>query len=376
MFTFALAMNSSLKMISVCFFSLTLLLGSGCEKPQQSTADATSQQAVEEAPSPGTTFGGPEIEVIEPMFPLLEEEPEAQEKNTTDADTPQDSEPQQNSQPEPESNPEAKTRTNRANFVLVSHTTAVPKQKYAADANSDFTVKLPPASDLASQIPVYIERLEKTVDDLDGSPRFVDDADVLFRDANTLAMIALALGLSEENNQYKKSAPAIVQAALQLEKVKNVDQANEAVAALKKTLTPEGAAGMKTTPLRWDAKIGSLGPMMKAVPNINTLVKRNLRTEPMLKRGVKRVSSGAAVLAVIGQGSLPIAAETIKPTAVRQWKEQCEIFRDASLGLNKAARDYEAGKATFADVQNAYETLSDTCDMCHKIFYPSGVGSE
>lgn len=351
-------MSSSLKFLGFCFISLTLAAGPGCEKPRSPANGVTPQPVIEE-PAPGTTYGGPELEVIEPMFPLLDEEDK-----------------QESSEPNPATNPAAGRRMNRANFILVSHTLAKPRPKYAAQAEDDISVKLPPVSDLVSQVSAYVERIEKHVDDLDGSPRFVEDADVLFRDANTLAMIALALGLAEDDNPYKKSAPAIVHAALQLEKVKNFDQAGQALAALKKSLTAEGAAGMKTVPLRWDAKIGSLGPMMKAVPNINTLVKRNLRTEPMLKRGVKRVTAGSAVLAVIGQGSLPVAADTIKPTAVKQWKQQCEIFRDASLGLNRAAREYEAGKGSFEDVQNAYETLSDTCDMCHKIFYPSGVGTE
>ena len=239
--------------------------------------------------------------------------------------------------------------------------------KFAADASNP--ILLPKVSDLVPQIKVYVERLEKSLDDLDGTPRFVEDAEVLYRDANTLALIALALGLSKEDNPYKKAAPAIIQAAMKVETVKNFDEAARVIAEIKQSLKADG----DPTTLSWDKKIVTLRPIMKAVPNINTLVKRNLRTEAALKRGTRVVAEGSAVMAVIGQGSIPNVTETIKPGAVKEWTAHSLEFRDAALALNRAALEYEAEKGTFGAVQDAYEVLSDSCDSCHKLFYHGEV---
>jgi len=247
---------------------------------------------------------------------------------------------------------------------------ARPNPKFAADASN--SVQLPKVSDLVPQVEAYVTRLEKSLDDLDGTPRFVEDAEVLYRDANTLALIALALGLSKEDNPYKKAAPAIIQATAKMETVKNFDEAAKVIAEIRLSLKAEGDPAT----LSWDKKVVTLRPIMKAVPNINTLVKRNLRTEAALKRGTRIVAEGSAVMAVIGQGSIPNVAETIKPGADKEWTAHSLEFRDVSLALNKAASEYEAGRDTFDAVQNAYEALSDSCDSCHKLFYHGEVPKE
>ncbi|MCL2303883.1 MAG: hypothetical protein FWC43_00915 [Planctomycetaceae bacterium] len=311
-----------------CCLTFAVLFCIGCSRKPAETLP--HQPGTDEITvSPGVSFD--EETVIEPMFPL-EESKEPEEKSSTEDAT--------SALPTP------------------------PNRKFTEDAS----VKLPKVGDLVPQIDVYVKKLEKTLDDLDGSPRFVDDAEALHRDANTLALIALALGLSKEENPYKKAAPAMIEAALKLETVKNLDDATKAVAEIKQSLKAEADSA-----LSWDKKIASLGPIMKAVPNVNTLVKRNLRTEAVLKKGARTVVEGSAVIAVIGQGSVPNAAETIKPDAVKEWTGHCLELRDAALALNKAASDYETDKGNFEAVQDAYEALSDSCDSCHKLFYKGEV---
>ena len=283
---------------------------------------------------PNVSFDGDEL--IEPMFPVEESSLPA----------------------------ESETASKNQTSALQAH----PNAKFAADES----VRLPKADDLVPQVDVYVKKLEKNLDDLDGSPRFVDDADTLFRDANALALIALALGLSKEDNPYKKAAPAMIKAAMKLETAKNLDEATKVVGEIKQALQADAGP----TTLSWDQKVASLGPMMKAVPNINTFVKRNLRTEAALKKGLRNVIEGSAVLSVIGQGSVPNAADTIKPNAVKEWTAHCIEFRDAALTLNHAASAYEAEKGKFGDVQNAYEALSDSCDSCHKLFYNGEITIE
>ncbi len=303
---------------------LFILSTAGCQKPDPAP---TTPAPAPPAP-PSVSFDGDEQ--IEPMFPAEETTPAPGDATT----------------------------------LLQSQ----PFPKFAQDAS----VELPKVDDLVPQVAVYVGKLDKTLEDLDGSVRFVDDADVLFRDANTLAMIALALGLSKEDNPYKKAAPAIIEAAQKVEAVKNLDEATQAVAEVKRALKTDAGAGG----LSWNKKIATLKPIMKAVPNINTQVKRNLRTEAALKKGNQKVVEGAAVLAVIGQGSIPNAVDTIKPEAVNDWKAQCLELREAALELNRAASGYEAGKVKFEEIQTAFERLSDSCDSCHKIFYNGELPTE
>ena len=313
---------------AILFFSL------GCS-PEPVVEERFDQPAADSYVPPNVSFDGETV--IEPMFPT--EESEESEEILEE-------------------------------FSLENTNSALqtqPNPKLAAEASN--SLPLPKVGDLVPQVEAYIKKLENTLDDLDGSPRFAQDADVLYRDANALALIVLALGLSKEDNPYKKAAPAIIAAAVKLETVKSFDEAAKAIAELKQSLKAEGDPAA----LSWDKKVASLKPLMKAVPNINTLVKRNLRTEAALRRGNRIVVEGAAAMAVIGQGSIPNIAETIKPDAVKEWTAYCIEFRDVSLALNQAASDYEAGRGTFGAVQDAYEALSDSCDSCHTLFYHGEV---
>ena len=245
--------------------------------------------------------------------------------------------------------------------VLENNSKLITMYAVAPERNN---VKLPKVSDLEPQIDEYVNTIKKNLDDLDGSIRFADDADVLYRDANTLVLLALALGVSDENNKYKKSAPAIIAAAKKLETAKTFDVAQKAVAELEKSLTVVSASAQ----LKWE-KVASLKPLMKAVPNINNVVKRNLRNEAALKRGTTKVMQGTATLAVIGQGSVPNADETTSPDSADEWKKLCYSFRDAALEVNAKTTAYVDEKATFDDVDAAFETLSDTCNACHELFF-------
>ncbi|MGL6225630.1 MAG: hypothetical protein ACRC10_03280 [Thermoguttaceae bacterium] len=243
----------------------------------------------------------------------------------------------------------------------------VPTLAQYGNNAAESEVRLPPIADLEPQVEQYVARLKKALDDLDGSVRFADDAEVLYRDASTLSMIALALALSPEKSKYKEAAPGIIQTAEKLQSVKSIEEATEVVAALEKAMTSQS-----TTVLTWK-KIAPLKPLMKAVPNINTLIKRNLRTEAALKKGDKKVLEGSAALAVIAQGSLPNVAETIKPDAEKEWKSHCREFRDAALKVNQTTRSYMDGQADYEAVEATFEKLTDSCNSCHTLFFSGTI---
>ena len=239
----------------------------------------------------------------------------------------------------------------------------------AFDKVAQQAVPLPPIADLVAQANDYLEKLGGTLKDLDGTSDYKKDADAVVRDSNGLALVALALGLSPEDSKYKKAAPGIITAALALEKVDKLDAANKAYADLKAASESSG----DPTTLGW-TKIATLGPVMKAVPNLDATAKRLSNSESKLKRAKTnptKITAPLAGLAVIAQGSIANVKETRVPDAEADWKKECERFRDAALKANAAVHAFVEEKATYAEFDAAYTALSETCDSCHKIFQPN-----
>lgn len=77
-------------------------------------------------------------------------------------------------------------------------------------------------------------------------------------------------------------------------------------------------------------------------------------------------------MAVIVQGAIANADETINPTATELWKKQSEMFRDIALETNKMVHDFEAGTATFDQVKTQVEKMTAACDQCHEHFVAGG----
>ena len=247
--------------------------------------------------------------------------------------------------------------------------------KYAAE-----TVPLPPVDDLTAQIDEYVTKIGKTLDDIGGSTKYADDAADIVRDANALALVALALGLNEVDSKYKKSASQIIDSAKALAAAKNREEGQKAHVALKTSLTSQSDG--KT--LVWTDKIADLKPAMKALPNLSSAVQRVSDTEAKLGRVLgstqsQRVYGQLASLAVIAQGCIPNVAETSKPDAEEDWKKHCEEFRDAALRANAAAHQYAKDKAdgkepSYAAFDASFKAMAESCDSCHKVFYPSAIG--
>ena len=248
--------------------------------------------------------------------------------------------------------------------------------KYAAEA-----VPLPPVEDLTTQIDEYITKMGEALELLDGSPRYASDASDIVRDSNALALVAHAVGLAEADSEYKKSAPQIVASAQNLAAAKNLEEGQKSYAALKESLAGVG----RGQSLAWSDKVASLTAAMKALPNLSSTVKRVTDTprklNTILDRRSQQIFGQTAAMAVIAQGAIPNVAETPKPDAVAEWKKYCEEFRDAAIKVNAVTRQHAKDRAEekdpdYAIFNNAFKAMSESCDNCHKVFYPQAVGKE
>jgi len=210
-----------------------------------------------------------------------------------------------------------------------------------------------PAEDLVGQVDAYLARLEESVANPDAYKEASEGK--IARDANTMALISLALGLHDATNKYKAAAPAMVKAAQMIAAAKDFAAAKAAVDKLKKA--SEGKAGGE---LKWE-NVASLESLMKQVPMINTRLKKNLRR---FSQKAKESAGDTAVLAVIAQGSMANVEETKKPSEAAKWYEFCAQMRDAAGALNKAIHD---GDEKAADKQ--MKAMTTSCDDCHAIFH-------
>jgi hypothetical protein len=312
----------------------------GC--PKTPTTVPPSAEPTNLTIQPGTTSGDG---VVEPLVPAGN--PLSDEKK-------------------PETNNEEK-KTEPKEKDGVQLIPAQPAGKFAAES-----VPMPPIEDLVGQINEYVEKLGKTLEELDGTVNYKNDGDFVVRDANALALVALAVGKSESDSKYKKAAPGIIKAATELAAATQYDAAKEAYNKLKTAMTSEGDPSV----LEW-TKTAELQPLMKAVPNLSSTLTRLTNTEKKLKTQLKkpeRIFGALAALAVIPQGSIANVKDTSKPDAAAEWKKECEQFRDAAIKANSAIHSFAEEKIDYKTYWAAFKEMTEACDKCHKEFYPSAVG--
>lgn len=212
---------------------------------------------------------------------------------------------------------------------------------------------LVPAKDLIDQVDYYIEELEECVEDLE---EYQDSVEKIKRYSNSLAVIALTIGLHDQKSEMQRAAPGLLKASQTLAKAKDFSAAKTAVAQIKAALsTSADPSGLKWT------KVADLHALMDQVPLINTRIKRYLRR---FEKGAPYVAGNSAALVAISQGSMANADETEAPDKVAEWFQYCIQMRDAAGALNKAvnAKDEGAAKA-------AMEALQQSCDDCHSVFH-------
>ena len=115
-----------------------------------------------------------------------------------------------------------------------------------------------PAEDLVSQVDEYLEEFAESVE---SEEEYGDSKENLGKDANTLILIALALGMHDTENKYQKAAPALIKASQQLATAADYATAKTGVEAVKAAAATDGDPAT----LKWE-KVASLQELMEAVP--------------------------------------------------------------------------------------------------------------
>ena len=282
--------------------------------------------------------------------------------------------PEEPAAEEPAADVEAEAESKPAESMPAEPAEAAEKQPSEeakpAPAAADLDLAPPvsefaPVEDLVAQVPEYLEELEESVED---EQEYNDSVENIAKRANTFVLIALALGMHDSDNKFKAAAGPMIEAAQELAAAEDYEAAKAGVAKLQKaaTVTGDDPAGLK-----W-GHLASLPELMKAVPLINTKMKRPLRSESRLERGADDMAGHAAVLAVIAQGSLDSVGDTEKPNEVAKWQALCVEMRDKAAAVNTAVRKFRESPSVegFEATKVAVEELNENCEACHEVFKP------
>jgi hypothetical protein len=244
--------------------------------------------------------------------------------------------------------------------IFLADTKAGARSDAAPSSSADEAVvpkfsSIAPAEDLAYELNFFIADLEKAVADEEEYKSQIEDR--FLRDANTIALVATALALHDQDNTIKPHAQAIIATAHKLGEAKDYAATKAAVADIKASLQGSAAGEVK-----W-SKIAALKSLMKdEVPNVNVKLKNSVRR---LDKRAKEAAAHAATMALIAENAKLYVADTKKPGETAKWAAFAEQFRTAAADVAAKAR---AGDRSGANA--AMEKLNQSCHDCHAVFNP------
>ncbi len=301
------------------------------------------------------------VEPTEPETPPVPEEPAEAEAPPAPEEPSQLAEP---SMPEEPSEPEAPATPEEPSEPAEPATpeepaeAAEPSQPAAA---ADPTAGAPvssyaPAEELVGQVAYYVERLAEAVA---SEEEYADAKDQVAKDANTLILIAVALGLHDQDNKHKAAAGTLMKASQDVAAAADFAAAKAAIEAVQAAAASDAVSDVE---LKWE-KVASLHELMEQVPTVNTKLKRYTKGS-RFEKGADVSTGCSAVIAVIGQGSIPNVDETEAPDKGGEWEKYCLQMRNAAGAVNAAvhASDREAAAT-------AMDALQKSCDDCHAVFH-------
>ncbi|MGD0899006.1 MAG: hypothetical protein ABR915_14295 [Thermoguttaceae bacterium] len=251
----------------------------------------------------------------------------------------------------------------------------LPPDAKAADPPADLTNLPPapkvsefaPAEDLVYQMDKYIDELQKGTENKAAYDDLPEGK--VSQTGNTMILLAIALGVSDEGNKCKANAGALAAACQKLAVTTEYAPTKQAVEGVVAAADGKGKGQIE---VKW-AKLAKLPELMKQVPNVNTKLKTytNPKYPERLVSKAKESRAASATLAVIAQGDMANVGDTIKPTESKKWFEFSKEMREAATAVNRSirAKDVKA-------VSENMDRLQQSCDDCHVIFHPKKGGEK
>jgi hypothetical protein len=230
-------------------------------------------------------------------------------------------------------------------LTLLAGACLVPVQ--AADKLSTVT----PVADLVAEAELKLKELEGFV--ADGDTYTKNKKKGIPQAAGTLAVLAQAIAQHDEESAWKKSAPAVRDAAISIAKSGSADDAKKGLEAAK---AATGGKGEGKVEHAWD-KLIDMDSLMSEVSKRNNALRKTVRKLPEDTAAASRDASVMAVLA------LAIEADThdVKDKAdIEKWKT---YSKDLQTSMTKVAALIKEKKE--ADAKTAFAAAGGSCGKCH-----------
>lgn len=215
-----------------------------------------------------------------------------------------------------------------------------------------------PAEGLQAQLSSYVADLTAAVE---SETAYTEKKDRIVRDANTVVVLALALGLHDTENDLKAAAPAVIKAAQAVGAAQDFATAKTAVGELEQAAAGKGETATEEKALTWNEKHARMGQVMKQVTFLHNKLRRAIKRLDA-KTKVENAQQ-AAVLAVIAQAVIADTHEVKDPAQFGEWYRLAGEMRDASSSLRVAIEDQDKAAA-----EKAMIGLTQSCETCHKAF--------
>ncbi|MBX9792298.1 MAG: cytochrome c [Pirellulales bacterium] len=181
----------------------------------------------------------------------------------------------------------------------------------------------------------------------------------LEKDADSLAAVALALHLHDQEHRLKHHAGVMFHAAQRLATAADYAAAQHAWGALQAANRRETSA---VPELAWQ-RAGEMGIVMKQVTLLHNKLKRGARPGSRFEAGAEENARLATVLAVLAQCTQADVPTGTNPADTAKWYDLCAEMRDYCSQTSQAlhARD-QAATAT------ALDRVEQNCNACHDVF--------
>lgn len=215
----------------------------------------------------------------------------------------------------------------------------------AQEEEPEIVIRLPVASVIAAAN-AQLQSIEKT--------KFVKKTNA--RSAKVLAVLAQAIIDNDEDAPFRKTAPALRDAALALAKAETAAAAKKELAKMKKLQTLDEAP----PPNKYDVT------QLADVPTLMEEVQvRHAKLEKVVRMGAKDLNAGqhALVLSVLANVVGKHSNKLTEQTENDAWREHAEGLRMGSARLRVFI---EQGNA--AQSKTNFDRLSQSCTACHEKF--------
>jgi len=244
-----------------------------------------------------------------------------------------------------------------AALALVLYVTTLPAEPPDARQGAQPSPsKYAPAKDLLAEMQELRDHIRLDLEDQARYGKYQQQR--IEMDANTLAALALVLGMHDQASSVKRNAGSIIAASEKLAGgAKDYEQAREALAALEKQLAGQGD-GEK---LQW-RPVADVAQLMRQVPIVNNNLRRGVEGR-RFERSKEKNARYAATLAAIAQASAADTSYCADEADEKAWRKYCAQLRDAAASVGQHVRGGDQQRAVAA-----LGAVAESCNACHHAF--------